>query len=62
VWKEQVGLEYSKIDLSKWDLETLRNQITLKIDDKHEEILIYHNGKLDSENPYKYEMERKNVW
>ncbi len=35
---------------------------TTKLDDKHAEILIYHSGKNDSENPYKYEVERKNVW
>lgn len=35
---------------------------TIKLDDKHAEFLIYHNGKLDSENPYKYDVERKNGW
>lgn len=35
---------------------------TIKLDDKHAEFLIYHNGKYDSENPYKYIVERKNVW
>jgi hypothetical protein len=35
---------------------------TLKLDDKHVEFSIYHNGKYDSENPYKYDVERKNVW
>lgn len=35
---------------------------TVKLDDKHAEFLIYHNGQLDSENPYKYDMERKNGW
>lgn len=35
---------------------------TVKIDDKHAEFLIYHNGEYDSENPYKYDVERKNVW
>jgi hypothetical protein len=34
----------------------------VKLDDKHAEFLIYHNGQYDSENPYKYELERKNVW
>ena len=43
-------------------LQGITNIETIKIDDKHAEFLIYHNGKLDSENPYKYEMERKNVW
>jgi hypothetical protein len=33
-----------------------------KIDDKHAEFLIFHNGFNDSENPYKYVVERKNVW
>ena len=35
---------------------------TIKLDYKHAEFLIYHNGQIDSENPYKYEVERKNVW
>lgn len=35
---------------------------TIKLDDKHAEFLIYHNGKYDSENPYKCDVERKNVW
>lgn len=35
---------------------------TIKLDDKHAEFLIYHNGQNDSENPYKYDVERKNVW
>ncbi|WP_188363217.1 hypothetical protein [Flavobacterium orientale] len=34
----------------------------IKFDDKHAEFLIYHNGLNDSENPYKYDLERKNVW
>lgn len=35
---------------------------TIKLDEKHAEFLIYHNGEMDSENPYKYEVERKNGW
>lgn len=35
---------------------------TTKIDNKHAEFLIFHNGQFDSENPYKYDVERKNVW
>ena len=35
---------------------------TLIIDDTHAEFLIYHDKKLDSENPYKYIVERKNLW
>jgi ABC-2 type transport system permease protein len=35
---------------------------TVKLDDKNAEFLIYHNGQYDSENPYKYEVERKNLW
>lgn len=30
--------------------------------EKRAEFLIYHNGEHDSENPYKYEIENKNVW
>ena len=40
----------------------INNIETTKLDDKHAEFLIYHNGKLDSENPYKYDVERKNGW
>lgn len=35
---------------------------TVKIDDKHSEFLIYHDKTMDSENPYKYDVERKNGW
>lgn len=35
---------------------------TVKLDDKKAEFLIYHNGLHDSENPYKYDVERKNGW
>ena len=35
---------------------------TVKLDDKHAEFLIYHNGKYDSENPYKYAVKGKNGW
>ncbi|MBK7639613.1 MAG: hypothetical protein IPJ22_06095 [Bacteroidetes bacterium] len=35
---------------------------TVKFDEKHAEFLIYHDGEYDSENPYKFEVERKNKW
>ena len=35
---------------------------TVKLDEKQAEFLIYHNGQYDSENPYRYDVERKNVW
>ena len=35
---------------------------TIKLDDKQAEFLIYHNGEMDSENPYEYKIENKNVW
>ena len=35
---------------------------TIKLDEEHAEFLIYHNGEMDSENPYKYVVERKNGW
>lgn len=35
---------------------------TVELDDKHAEFLIYHNGAYDSENPYRYVVERKNGW
>ena len=35
---------------------------TIKFDQDSAEFLIYHNGKMDSENPYKYRIENKNVW
>jgi len=43
-------------------LEGINKIETIKLDDKQAEFLIYHNGKLDSENPYKYDVERKNGW
>tara|TARA_R110002124_G_C8689612_1_gene492931 strand:- start:72 stop:671 length:600 start_codon:yes stop_codon:yes gene_type:complete len=35
---------------------------TVEFDEKRAEFLIYHNGDMDSENPYDYEIENKNVW
>jgi ABC-2 type transport system permease protein len=35
---------------------------TVNLDDKNVEFLIYHSGEYDSENPYKYDVERKNGW
>ncbi|MGN6646519.1 MAG: hypothetical protein ACTHJT_08310 [Cytophaga sp.] len=35
---------------------------TVKIDDRHAEFLIYHDKTMDSENPYKYDVERKTGW
>jgi ABC-2 type transport system permease protein len=35
---------------------------TVIFDNKHAEFLIYHDTKLDSENPYKYDVERENGW
>ena len=35
---------------------------TVNFDQDSAEFLIYHNGEMDSENPYKYEIENKNVW
>ena len=35
---------------------------TIEFNDKRAEFLIYHNGEMDSENPYRYEIENKNVW
>lgn len=35
---------------------------TIVFYDKRAEFLIYHNGEMDSENPYHYEIENKNVW
>ncbi len=43
-------------------LQGITNIETIKLEDKHAEFLIYHNGKMDSENPYKYDLERKNSW
>lgn len=35
---------------------------TIELDDKQAKFLIYHNGEFDSENPYEYKVESKNVW
>lgn len=35
---------------------------TMNRDSKHVQFIIYHNGKMDSENPYTYTVERKNDW
>jgi len=34
----------------------------VKFDKDNAIFLIYHNGKMDSENPYKYKFENNNVW
>ena len=34
----------------------------LKFNEKLAVFLIYHDGKMDSENPYRYEIESKNKW
>ncbi|SFS96383.1 ABC-2 type transport system permease protein [Zhouia amylolytica] len=34
----------------------------IEFNDKRAEFLIYHNREMDSENPYPYEIENKNVW
>ena len=35
---------------------------TIKFDRNSAEFLIYHNGEMDSENPYKYKIENNNMW
>lgn len=35
---------------------------TVRIDNNGAEFLIYHNREQDSENPYQYEIENKNMW
>lgn len=35
---------------------------TVRIDKSGAEFLIYHNKEQDSENPYQYEIENKNMW
>ena len=35
---------------------------TIEFNKEHAEFLIYHDAKMDSENPYKYEIDNKNVW
>ena len=35
---------------------------TINFDQNSAEFLIYHNGEMDSENPYKYKIENNNVW
>jgi ABC-2 type transport system permease protein len=40
----------------------INNVETVRFDKNGAEFLIYHNGNIDSENPYKYEIDNKNVW
>ncbi len=35
---------------------------SLKFNENQMELLIFHDGEMDSENPYRYEIENKNVW
>ena len=43
-------------------LRGIRKIEIVDFNEKRADFLIYHNGELDSENPYKYEIENKNVW
>ena len=47
---------------SKLCLQGISKIETIMFNKQNAEFLIYHNGKMDSENPYKYEIENKNVW
>jgi ABC-2 type transport system permease protein len=35
---------------------------TVEFNNKQAKFLIYHNGEMDSENPYHYEIENRSVW
>lgn len=43
-------------------LERITNIEIIKLNNKHAELLIYHNGERDSESPYKHVAERKKGW
>ncbi len=43
-------------------LRGIYNIEIIEFNDKRAVFLIYHNGEMDSENPYRYEIENKNVW
>ncbi len=43
-------------------LREIKRIETLKFDQNSADFLIYHNGEMDSENPYEYKIENKNVW
>lgn len=43
-------------------LRDIRKIETIKFDEKVAEFLIFHDGEYDSENPYHYKIENKNVW
>ena len=43
-------------------LKEIKRIETVNFDDDSAEFLIYHNGEMDTENPYKYKIENKNVW
>ena len=43
-------------------LQEIERIETIDFDQNSAEFLIYHNGEMDSENPYKYKIENKNVW
>ncbi|MCX2743757.1 hypothetical protein OO013_07770 [Mangrovivirga sp. M17] len=42
-------------------LYTIEANKTVNFDQVFFEFLIYHNGEMDSENPYKYEIKNKNL-
>lgn len=43
-------------------LRGIKNIKILKADKNEIELLIYHDGKMDSENPYSYQIENNNRW
>jgi hypothetical protein len=43
-------------------LRDIRQIDIIKFDNESAEFKIHHNGELDSENPYRYKIENKNVW
>ena len=40
----------------------IENVEILKMNEHEIELLIYHNGTMDSENPYRYKLENDNLW
>lgn len=63
VVQSRFGIFYKEIfNVNNLCLKGIHKIETLKHDENHSVFLIYHDGEYDSENPFKYSVERKNGW
>jgi len=58
ITESKFGLFDKEIHYKNFCLQGIEKIEVLKFNDKYAEFLIYHNGEMNSENPYKYEIRR----